>query len=64
MIRYSNKTVIGGYNCTHDKRSIFVYKCRTNCEGYTIRKEQWLEILDNYEKIRMTIERNVETDYI
>ena len=64
VIRYTNKTVIGGYNCTLDKRSIFVYKCRTDCEGYTIRKEQWQAILEQFEKIRLTIERNVETDYI
>jgi zinc protease len=30
--------VIGAYNCTFSERSLFVYRCRTDCQGYYIRK--------------------------
>ena len=60
VIRYTDKTVIGGYNCTFSKKAIFVYKCRTECEGYTIRKLPWLEILETYEEIAVFVKHNVE----
>lgn len=63
VIRYQDKTVIGGYNCTFNKKAIFVYKCRTECEGYTIRKKCWLEILETYEVIADYVKENVQKDY-
>lgn len=63
VIRYQDKTVIGGYNCTFNKKAIFVYKCRTECEGYTIRKKCWLEILETYEVIADYVKDNVQKDY-
>lgn len=64
VIRYQDKTVIGGYNCTFNKKAIFVYKCRSECEGYTIRKKYWLEILETYENIAGYVKHNVEQDYM
>lgn len=33
VLRYNNKTVVGAYNCTFSKQSIFVYRCKTMCTG-------------------------------
>ena len=33
VVRYENKTLIGGYNCTFNMRIIFTYKALTQCEG-------------------------------
>jgi hypothetical protein len=41
------KNVIGAYGVTFSKRSLFIYKTFTMCEGYFIRKKEWLEIMDN-----------------
>lgn len=64
VIRYQDKTVIGGYNCTFNKKAIFVYKCRSECEGYTIRKKYWLDILEEFENIAVYVKHNVEQDYM
>jgi len=41
--------VIGAYGVTFSKRSLFIYKTSTQCEGYFIRKKEWLEIINNDE---------------
>jgi len=41
------KNVIGAYGVTFSKRSLFIYKTYDQCEGYFIRKKEWLEIIDN-----------------
>ena len=33
VLRYTNKTMIGAYNCTFSKQNIFVYKCKSECIG-------------------------------
>jgi len=57
---------VGGYNCTFNKRAIFVYRCRSDCEGYTIRKEFWNEIIENEEYADIThyVKQNIREDYI
>lgn len=44
--------MIGAYGVTFSKRSLFIYKTvayknYTMCEGYFIRKKEWLEIINN-----------------
>ena len=43
------KNVIGAYGVTNHKRALFIYKTVTICEGYFIRKKNWLAILENEE---------------
>lgn len=42
VLRYENSLVrgqlIGAYGCTFDKRSFFLYKTKTECEGFFTRK--------------------------
>lgn len=66
VIRYSNATVIGGYNCTFDKRAIFCYRTKTLCEGYSVRKKNWMALIseDEFPSISKTLKRNVENDYL
>ena len=37
-----SKNVIGAYGATFDKRALFIYKTVTGCEGFFIRKKNWL----------------------
>lgn len=48
VYRYESKYVTGAYNCTFNERSLFVYRCKTNCKGYYIRKNVWKQLLDSH----------------
>ena len=65
VIRYSTATVIGGFNCTFNRRAIFCYRTKTLCEGYSVRKNKWMELIseEEYPNIAATLKKNVETDY-
>lgn len=66
VIRYSDSTAIGGYNCTFNKRAIFCYRTKTLCEGYSVRKKNWKNLVDEkiYPNIAKTLRKNVENDYL
>ena len=47
-IQYDNEKEaheIGAYGTTFFERSSFLYKTKTKCEGYYIRKSNWLTLL-------------------
>jgi hypothetical protein len=33
--------VIGAYGATFNKRALFIYRTKTQCEGFFIRKRNW-----------------------
>ena len=45
VIQRNNGIVIGAYGITNNERSKHIYRCKTEVEGYFIRKEQWLDAL-------------------
>jgi hypothetical protein len=53
VIRLSKGGVVGAYNCTFNKKTIFIYKVLSMFTGYTIRKINWFRIIQNeeYEEI-------------
>ena len=57
VYRFNSNYVIGAYNCTFSERSLFVYKCRTDCQGYYIRKNVWKQLLDAYPSIKEIIQK-------
>jgi len=38
---------IGAYGMTFKKRSEFIYKAKSDCEGYFIRRKNWITIFNN-----------------
>jgi len=52
VMRFTNRVVIGAYNCCFNKRASFIYRCKSDCSGYSIRKSVWMEILDSEEEIK------------
>lgn len=44
VLRFKDSNVIGAYQCTFNKRSMFIYKTVTICMGYSIRKVYWQQI--------------------
>ena len=63
VIRLKNDYEIGAYNCTFNERSSFVYKCRTDCHGYFLRKNTWKELLDGHPYLKIIIQKQVQEDY-
>jgi len=65
VIRLSKGGVVGAFNCTFNKKTIFIYKVQGMFKGYTIRKLNWLKIIMNEEycEIAEIIKKNVEEEY-
>jgi hypothetical protein len=40
---------IGAYGATFNKRAIFIYKTNTVCDGYFIRKRNWMQVINDPE---------------
>ena len=66
VIRYSKSTVVGAFNCTFNKRAIFCYKANSECKGYSIRRSNWVQLVDENEfpNISKILKKNVEYDYL
>jgi hypothetical protein len=64
-IRLQKGTVVGAFNCTFNKKTMFIYKAPTLFRGYTIRKLNWLKILMNedYHNLAAVIKKNVRDEY-
>ena len=63
VLRYYGHTLIGAYNCTFNVRAIFCYRAKTDCTGFSIRKQIWMSILNDYDEIGNYVKDNVELDY-
>ena len=63
VLRYTNRTMVGAYNCTFNKRTMFLYRCRSECKGYFIRKINWLECIKMDSEIENYIKKNVQNEY-
>lgn len=49
VIKQSTATVIGGFECVYERRSLYLYKSLSTVEGYFIRKKDWKQIEMRYE---------------
>ena len=45
VIRLQKGGVVGIYNVTFDKKTVFIYKVKTCFEGFSIRKSNWKQII-------------------
>lgn len=64
VLRFSHNVVIGSYNCSFNQRCIFVYRAKSECKGYFIRKQHWLDILNSDAEISDYIKNNVRSIYL
>ena len=49
VLRLTQGGVIGIYNVTFNKKTLFNYRVRQEFKGFTIRKENWKQIINNPE---------------
>lgn len=64
VLRQTDKLVIGAYNCCFNTRSLFIFKCKSESSGYFIRKQNWINILNESPEIEDYIKMNIEKDYV
>ena len=41
VVQFTDKAIIGAFNCTFNKKTSFVYKSKTDVSGYMVRKRPW-----------------------
>ena len=63
VLRYKNCNLIGAYGVTFNKRSHFVYKTFTDCEGFFIRREAWKGLIDNNPEVSCHLVEQVKEEY-
>ena len=65
VLRLPKRNVIGAFNCTFNKKTLFMYKVSKKIEAYTIRKQKWLEHINNdeFKDIVQTLKSNVRENY-
>ena len=63
MLKFKEQNLIGGYNITFNKRSLFVYKTTSVCEGFSIRRKNWKSIMANHPKITPIIQERIRDLY-
>jgi CRP-like cAMP-binding protein len=65
VIRLDKGGVIGIYNVTFDKKTIFIYKVSSMFEGFTIRRENWKNIIyaPEHEDITCFIRHKITEEY-
>lgn len=51
VLRYGNSNPIGAFGITFDVKSEYVYKCKTDCNGYFIRRNNWKIIINNSNRV-------------
>ena len=61
ILRYKNSlaraNAIGAYGATFNKRSLFKFRCASECKGFFIRKSMWLKVIDDNEPISLELKR-------
>ena len=56
--------IIGDYNVTYQKASRFIYKTRSVCEGYEIRRKNWDSILNANDFIGNALRKQINKRHI
>ena len=57
-------TILGAYNCTYNKKTMYLYKCKSDVEGFMLKKRAWGDIVEDYGEIADILKENVKLEYI
>ena len=65
VVRKEKGCVVGAFGITFYRRSRYIYRSNNKqVTGYFIRKEAWLNILDQKESLAKNLKQNILSDYI
>ena len=54
VLRLSKDIVVGAYNMSMGKRTKFIYKASSYCSGYSIRRSNWVKIVQEEDYMNLT----------
>jgi hypothetical protein len=65
VLRLLKGGVVGIYNVTFDKKTIFIYRVKAEFEGFSIRRENWKDIIfsSDFEDISKMIREKIDQEY-
>ena len=63
VLRMKQGIIVGAYNCAFNKRTMFLYKAKTMIEGHMLRKDKWVEILEEYTEVASILKENVKKQF-
>lgn len=63
VLRVNKGTIFGAYHCSFNRKTMFHYQCHTQVEGYMVRKDNWFDIIEDYEEIAGILNNNVRDAY-
>lgn len=63
-LRMGDNSVIGAFNICFNKRQIFIHRTYKECFGFSIRKSNWKEIMDEFPEFFAILKRKVLHEYI
>lgn len=56
--KFKDKCVIGSYGINFDQRACFIYQASSKMLGYSIRKANWYELMEENPEIQFYMRRN------
>lgn len=63
-LKWENFCVVGGFNCTFYQRSNYIWKCKTDCEGWFLFKQEWINLLEQGEDIGKMLKKQIFVNYL
>ena len=66
VLRLTSGSVIGAYNCTYNKKTIFNYSVHSNLDSFIIRNSKWFAFInDNYfNELAIPMRKNITDNYL
>ena len=62
-LRFREPNVVGAFNVTFNRKSLFVTKAYKECQGFSIRKNNWNEILKDSPEIASAFKHKIIFDF-
>ena len=57
-MKLSEATIIGGFECAFDRRSLHIYKSVTKIQAYFMRKKDWKTLCSEHREFAVRIKRS------
>ena len=66
VVRLKAGSVIGAYNCTMNKKTMFNYRVHRNLKSFIIRKSKWYNLINDeaFNEIASPMKKNITDNYM
>ena len=63
-LRLQKGAIIGAYQCTENKKCMFVSRAATDVHGFMLRKQIWSDLLESVPELSPYLRQNIKADFI